>query len=431
MIASRSTNCAISPMSWPTRITAAPSSRCTRASVAMTWRCTTTSSALVGSSAMITLGRKQMAMAIQARCFMPPDSSCGYIRATPSGRPTSASNAAMRRSASPPVRGSPCSARASPICPPMRSTGLSEFIEPCGTSAMPARRSARIPSSSRSPSRVPANHTSPASIRPGGLIKRRIDNAKVDFPEPDSPASPNRSPGARAKLTSSTACTLPSGWSKATRKPRPAGRARSRTSPQAGVGDLVKPDSQKEQAEKDRQDDHGWRGPPPPPAIDHCGVEIDPIKGHPECRRVDRAEPEHFEADRGEDRGGDGAYQGRGQIGQQVWHQLEEDDARPAHTREARHFDIAAFAQRQHLGADRAGGIEPGERSDDNRHLIDGQGSLDRDRDDDQHQQPRHGQTDIGYAANDRVDEAAVKCADEGKHGADADTEEAGNKADA
>ena len=60
----------------------------------------------------------------------------------------------------------------------MRSTGLSEFIEPCGTSAMPARRKARMPSSSRSASRVPANHTSPASIWPGGLIMRRIDEGQ-------------------------------------------------------------------------------------------------------------------------------------------------------------------------------------------------------------------------------------------------------------
>src|SRR6266851_4893565 len=101
----------------------------------------------------------------------------------------------------------------------MRITGLSEFIDPCGTSAMPASRSALIPSSSKSASRVPANHTSPASMRPGGLIIRRIDNAKVDLPEPDSPASPKRSPGIRAKLTSSTACTQPCGWSKPTRKP--------------------------------------------------------------------------------------------------------------------------------------------------------------------------------------------------------------------
>ena len=43
----------------------------------MTWRCTTTSSALVGSSAMMTLGCRLIAMAMQTRCFMPPLSSCG------------------------------------------------------------------------------------------------------------------------------------------------------------------------------------------------------------------------------------------------------------------------------------------------------------------------------------------------------------------
>ena len=43
----------------------------------MTWRWTTTSSALVGSSAMITFGRRLIAMAITTRCFMPPLSSCG------------------------------------------------------------------------------------------------------------------------------------------------------------------------------------------------------------------------------------------------------------------------------------------------------------------------------------------------------------------
>jgi hypothetical protein len=40
---------------------------------------------------------------------------------------------------------------------------------------------------------------------------RKIASAKVDLPEPDSPASPNRSPVARAKLTLSTACTKPCG----------------------------------------------------------------------------------------------------------------------------------------------------------------------------------------------------------------------------
>ena len=96
-----------------------------------------------------------------------------------------------------------------------------------------------------------------------------------------------------------------------------------------------------------------------------------------------------------------------------------------------RNFDIAALTQRQHLGADRAGGVEPGKRCDNNRHLIDCQRSPDRDRDDDQHQQPRHGQTDIGDATDHRVEEAAVISADKRKHCADADAEDAGDEADA
>src|SRR5262249_40700927 len=64
----------------------------------------------------------------------------------------------------------------------MRSTGLSEFIEPCGTSAICARRSALMLSSSRSESGMPANHTSPASIRPGGLIMRKIASARGRLP---------------------------------------------------------------------------------------------------------------------------------------------------------------------------------------------------------------------------------------------------------
>ena len=100
MMPRRSTNCAIRPMSWPIRITAAPSSACTRPSVSITCRCTTTSSALVGSSAMITFGRRQIAMAMQARCFMPPDSSCGYLPAISGGSPTWASSIRIRVSMS-------------------------------------------------------------------------------------------------------------------------------------------------------------------------------------------------------------------------------------------------------------------------------------------------------------------------------------------
>ena len=41
------------------------------------WCCTVTSSAVVGSSAMISLGSQANAIAITTRWHMPPESSCG------------------------------------------------------------------------------------------------------------------------------------------------------------------------------------------------------------------------------------------------------------------------------------------------------------------------------------------------------------------
>ena len=64
-------------MSCPTRITAASNPSCNRPRVTITCLCTTTSSALVGSSATITLGSSEVAVAMPTRCFMPPLSSCG------------------------------------------------------------------------------------------------------------------------------------------------------------------------------------------------------------------------------------------------------------------------------------------------------------------------------------------------------------------
>ncbi len=42
------------------------------------WAWIVTSSAVVGSSAMSTSGSLQIAIAIIARCRMPPENSCGY-----------------------------------------------------------------------------------------------------------------------------------------------------------------------------------------------------------------------------------------------------------------------------------------------------------------------------------------------------------------
>ena len=182
---------------------------------------------------------------------------------------------------------------ASPIWSRMRTTGFSEFIDPCGTMAMPASRSRRI-ASSRQVARVrcPPARPSPPSMRPGGLIMRRIASAMVDLPEPDSPARPNRSSGTQSEATH-----------RPPRAPRPADasigrravlrRAAAsliRRTPQPGIGDLVQPDGQEEQPEEHHHDHHQRRRPPPPPAVDDRGVEVHPIQRHAERRRFDRAQ---------------------------------------------------------------------------------------------------------------------------------------------
>ena len=57
--------------------TAMRNSRCNASSNSSTWAWIVTSSAVVGSSAMRRLGRQAKAMAINARCRWPPESSCG------------------------------------------------------------------------------------------------------------------------------------------------------------------------------------------------------------------------------------------------------------------------------------------------------------------------------------------------------------------
>ncbi|CFM13972.1 Protein of uncharacterised function (DUF1602) [Bordetella pertussis] len=53
--------------------TAMPISRWMPASSSSTWACTVTSSAVVGSSAISSLGSAASAMAIIRRCFWPPE----------------------------------------------------------------------------------------------------------------------------------------------------------------------------------------------------------------------------------------------------------------------------------------------------------------------------------------------------------------------
>ena len=89
-----------------------------------------TSSAVVGSSAMISVGLHARAMAIITRCRMPPESSCGYMVYTPSllAMPTSASISSVRALTCSGVISGLCSLITSSTCIPMRNTGFKLVI---------------------------------------------------------------------------------------------------------------------------------------------------------------------------------------------------------------------------------------------------------------------------------------------------------------
>ena len=90
------------PRSWVMNIIAMWRSCWRRWSRSRIWACTVTSSAVVGSSAMSSLGLQANAMAMTTRWRMPPESWCGYSfsRRAASGIPTDCSSWTAVRSAS-------------------------------------------------------------------------------------------------------------------------------------------------------------------------------------------------------------------------------------------------------------------------------------------------------------------------------------------
>ena len=94
---------------------------------------------------MTTIGSIATAMAMQARCFMPPESSCGKRRPTARSRPTDSSELrALSRSAFCDMRFLAWSSRVSMIWSSMRITGFSEFIAPWGIMLIWLDRTSRI-----------------------------------------------------------------------------------------------------------------------------------------------------------------------------------------------------------------------------------------------------------------------------------------------
>ena len=193
MTTTRSVTSATSARSCETRISAKPSSARSRSSSSITCACTVTSSAVVGSSATISLGSRDSAIAMSTRCRCPPDSSCGYADSVRVGsRPTSSSSSVggaraaapddllelradghrrVQRATARPGRSSPCRGRAAAAG---AGCGMREQI--------PARRS-----------RISPRTRASRGCRP------MMVSAVSDLPQPDSPTRPSTSPGRTSK----------------------------------------------------------------------------------------------------------------------------------------------------------------------------------------------------------------------------------------
>ena len=203
--------------------------------------CTVTSSAVVISSAITRCGFRARAIAIIARCCIPPDSSKGYWRTIRSGSGIRTSrrysmllrHACRRRSRrdcrAPEPDGSSSSglsSKISAIWSPMVRTGLRKVVGFWKMKATDRVRS-RLSSGSLLPrTSSPIRRMEPPTTRALPGSRPGMDSAVRDLPEPDSPTRPSVSPPRMVRLTS---------WSARIHfPPMPSSTQRSRTSSTAG-----------------------------------------------------------------------------------------------------------------------------------------------------------------------------------------------------
>ena len=159
-----------------------------------------TSSAVVGSSAISSLGSQASAIAIMARCRMPPDSSCGYCAAGPgparaSGPGSSASIARCgRRRLVPAVHAH----RLGDLGRRWSSSGFSALAGSWKIMPMSLPRTCCMSALAQRASPCRPADTAPPVITPPGGSSRRTDSAVMVLPQPDSPTRPRHSPAATA-----------------------------------------------------------------------------------------------------------------------------------------------------------------------------------------------------------------------------------------
>ena len=153
---------------------------------------------------------------------MPPDNWNGYssMRRSGAGMPTFASISMAAARAWRRVRPW-CKRRTSLICVPTRNTGFSAVMGSWKIIAISLPRMRANSSSGRPARSRPPNSMLPLTTLPGGDGIRPSNASPVTvLPHPDSPTRPSVSPGARSKLTRSTARTTPCSVANSTARSR-------------------------------------------------------------------------------------------------------------------------------------------------------------------------------------------------------------------
>src|SRR5215831_718621 len=432
--AARSARPAITPRSWVTRMTAMPSRR-RRPSISSRicfW--IVTSSAVVGSSAISSLGSQASAIAIMTRCRIPPENWCGYSlrRSLGRGSPTRPSTSAARSIACS-FDTSRWSCTASAICFPTVIVGLSEVSGSWKIIPISLPRTLRICSSDSPLICRPSRWIDPSAMCPPTGSRSMIDNAVIVLPLPDSPTMPSVSPGSTYSETPSTACTVPSRstiwvW-RSSISSSGATEIPSLPALQPGLECVAERVADEVDRDADQDDADARRVDQPPVALAALqvrqanGEHRSPVGG----RRLDA---EAKEAESGEDK--DGVRDREGALNDdradRVWHDVPGDRAAVAPTDYLHGLDVLSRPQGQRLAADEPGHTEPVEHGDDEDH---GQSvRMEDHRQDDQHHDVGDRQARVDYAHHERVDRAAdeagespVKRAEQYRHdrGGDAD----------
>src|SRR5262245_16923249 len=233
-------------------------------------------------------GLHESAIAIIARCRIPPENSCGYWSMRRSGfemQPSARSSIARFHACF--VASSPCACSCSSICQPIVYTGVNAVIGSWKIIAISPPRIARISPGERANRSRPRSRTWPCTMAFGSRISRITAIIETVLPEPDSPTIPTTSSTSTVSESPSTARRSPASvrnetWRSRTSS-RGSGNAHPRVEPRVEqVDDCV----------RDHDEECG---------VDHCREDHRQIEVLQRVVRqlADPVEPEH---DLGEER---------------------------------------------------------------------------------------------------------------------------------